>query len=340
MVPKNVLCCFYPTTVLFIDDNSRFLSQLKSQIDPAHCAPRFFDNPRTAQQFLEQYKSEPFTQGCIAYPGEEGRDHRRIHVNITDIYKQIYNPKRFEEISVVVVDYAMPGMNGREFCQAVHKQQDLRIILLTGEADARHAVDMFNAGVIAGYIRKDEIEFKTTLNTMITDLQRAYFQELSDVVTHSLVKNPDLPTYCLADPVFKNFFQDFLTTHKVTEYYLLDQYGSFLFLNENGKVSWLIVKSEDAMESAASEVEGLSIPEDIREKIKKKQVITYDFAHPDLYFPQNVADWPKMVYPASPLNGKETYYYCYIEQPLVSDTIQMNQITPYIAYLEEHIHKT
>ena len=68
----------------------------------------------------------------------------------------IYNKERFGETSVVVVDFAMPQMNGEEFCRKLGqlKGNSVKIIMLTGEADEEMAVRLFNAGVIDKFLRK------------------------------------------------------------------------------------------------------------------------------------------------------------------------------------------
>jgi CheY-like chemotaxis protein len=76
---------------------------------------------------------------------------KKIH----EIYKVIYNPRRYEEISTVIVDYDMPSMKGLEFCEKLQNPY-IRKILYTGVAGEGLAIEAFNKGLIDGYIRKGD----------------------------------------------------------------------------------------------------------------------------------------------------------------------------------------
>lgn len=336
MINKKMSCCYYPTTALFVDDNRKFLSTLKLHLDINQFIPKFYDNPFAALEFLtKEYKPDMFISRCLNRPEDDHADHRIIDVNIPRIFQEIYNPQRFDQVHVVVVDYAMPGINGYEFCKALVKQGNFKIILLTGEADEKNAITMFNEGIINRYIRKDAANFEQTLNETIVELQKLHFQELSEIVINSLTKHPDRPPSCLDERTFIDLFEKMVSKHKITEYYLLDQSGSFLFSSINGNLSWLLVKENGDMESTEFDTEegrGKITPA-LRKSIEKREVLRHFFDN-DWSIDQS-DDWKNVLYPAKKLEGKSDYYYCYVEKPLTSPDIETDRVVSYSHYLDK-----
>jgi CheY-like chemotaxis protein len=315
-----------------IDDNRKFLNNIKLDLDPKRAIFQFYDNPVKALQFLtEKYTPDPFINRCIQHPEERHRDHRNIDVDIRAIHKELYNPMRFNEISVIVVDYAMPGLNGLEFCERL-KSRQFKMILLTGEADEKLANDAFNRGIIHRFIRKDTLNFVEVLKSAINELQLMYFQDLSEIIINSLTKNPDYPYCCLDDQVFINFFEMLCNKNQFTEYYLMDATGSYLFLDFEGKPTWLAVKDENWMESDAftAEMSDTEISPEILEPLRKREKLLY--LHSDDDFDKQPQDWLPYLHPAQKLIGRSIYYYAYINDPKVYD-IHSDRILSYKEYL-------
>src|SRR5690242_16550968 len=109
---SRISLCYYPTTVVLLDDNNEFLEALELKISK-YIPLSFYDSPKKALNFfLEEYRSHPFIDRCIANNNEENSDHLMQNVDIRNIHKEIYNSQRFSEITVLVIDYAMPDING------------------------------------------------------------------------------------------------------------------------------------------------------------------------------------------------------------------------------------
>ena len=334
MNTQKISCCYFPTTALLIDDNNRFLSGLCFDIDIKKVVLQLYDKPLVALQALKDYKPNPITNRCLLRPEERHRDHRNIDVDIRAIHEEMYNPNRFNEISVIVVDYSMPGMTGLELCQQL-KNSPIKKILLTGEADEKLATKAFNEGIIHKFIRKDDPHFTDTINANIQELQLEYFQDLSEIVINSLTKNPDYPPSCLDDPIFLDFFYTLIEKHQFSEYYLMDAAGSFIFLDINGKPSWLVVKEEDMMNGDYFEAENsdIDVAPQVLESLKKKEKILY--LHSDEDLQKDPSQWGPYLHKVSKLEGRATYYYAYITDNKLYD-IAPEKIISFKKFSESH----
>lgn len=329
----SLTCCYYQTTVVLIDDDQRFLESVGFKLGRT-TAYKSFLYPLEALKFLkEEYQPRFFIQRCLLRPEEQQKDHRNIEIDVRAIHQEIYNPNRFGEISVLVIDYAMPGMNGLELCQQL-KGSHFKIVLLTGEADEKIATELFNKGFINRYIRKDSPNFMQMLNTAITELQQEYFLDLSAIVINSLTKNPDYPPSCLDDPVFIKFFYKLCEQYKFAEYYLMDANGSYMFLDFEGNPSWLVVKDEDEMQAYVkiAEFADTEVSLSILEPLKNREKIIY--LHDENEFKKEPAEWLTYLHPANKLEGKLTYYYSYIDNPKAYD-IQADKVLSYKAFLDK-----
>lgn len=277
-------CCLHPTTVVLIDDDKRLLEfvelRLKRKIP---CT--LYSEPIKALKFLEEeYRQNPFTKRCLIHPEDSNRGHRNIDVDLSAVPLEIYNPNRFEEIAVVVVDYAMPSIDDpKELCQKI-KSKGFKVILLTGEADEKIALQLFNERAINQFIRKDTPDFVDILIVAIQALQKAYFKGLSKIVIDSLTQDPDALPSCLIDPIFIRFFQNFVKQHEFVEYYLYEPTGSFLFLDGNAQPSWLLVKDEDEMSGALfdAETNDIDAPEEVIHALTTREKLLHRFKDEDI----------------------------------------------------------
>jgi type II secretory ATPase GspE/PulE/Tfp pilus assembly ATPase PilB-like protein/DNA-binding response OmpR family regulator len=79
------------------------------------------------------------------------------------------------QVSAILLDLLMPGINGLEFCAALQSDRMLSripIIMITSRADEETKRDALNAGV-ADFVSKSDINRKTLLEKLAKVLQRA-----------------------------------------------------------------------------------------------------------------------------------------------------------------------
>ncbi len=327
---ETVPACYFPTTVIFVDDNKKFLENVHMQLSTITATYRYFNNPQEALSFLNQYQLDPFTRRCLLQEETDDFDQRAIHVKIKKIYQEIYNANRYYQVSVLVLDYAMPGMTGKELLEKL-KDPHFKIILLTGEANHAKAVQLFNEGKIHYFIRKDEPNAIPGLKEAILRFQHEYFLDLSKPIIDSIINKAVLfnqTPSCLNDLVFIQFFNEFKEKYHIEQYYLFDEIGSFLLLNENNELSWLVVLNEEEMiitENEMNESE-VKISSALLKAIKNREVLRYCFnaaEHPAL---NNIGEGKTLFYPATKLSGKNLYYYSHIIKPLTNPLINVKKI--------------
>lgn len=327
--------CYHPTEIMFIDDNRKFLKNINTWLNQDELSYKTFDNPVVALKFLiEEYDPHPFTDHCLYHTNLDELtplDCAELGVSIRKIQNEMYRQKRFSEISVIVVDYAMPGLNGVDFCA---KLQGLPIkkIMLTGEADERLGIKAFNEGLIDQFIRKEDPDFYTTINNAIHDMQVTYFQDLSCRIVDSL-KSLSPSMSFLTDPVFIDFFDDFCNSIQPTEYYLMDQFGSFIFLDKLGSPQWLVVKNETEISSLLEFAKsGDNVPHEVIRLLAERRHIPY--FHTDKEITETApAQWLSFMRLAQKLQGKkDTYYYTIITDPKAHD---IGDILSFEKYMQE-----
>ncbi|MBL4647833.1 MAG: response regulator [Gammaproteobacteria bacterium] len=239
--------CYHPTTIILVDDDAAFVNIMAAKLsDDFLC--QAYHNVRDALLMSQNYVAQPFTSRCL----DEDVDpqERDAFAAINSIHGEIYNAKRFNNISVMVVDYQMPAMNGLEFCQAVRQQHpEIKLIMLTGEAEEMLAIKAFNDKIIDQFIRKSHTDLFKIIKSTINVMQYEYFHHLSSSICSALMCGATSLSHCLQDIDFADFFQDFLQQHRISEYYLLQNKANFLLLDVDGNVNWLIIRDDEDMQA-------------------------------------------------------------------------------------------
>ncbi|MFT3742272.1 MAG: hypothetical protein QM752_06360 [Gammaproteobacteria bacterium] len=331
MKGSRVSLCYYPTTIILVDDQENYLDGLKMGLDDKLLC-QYYTDPTKLVNFLKNYKPDPFINRCVTFDEDSAQANLIVsQVSLRDIYSEIYNQNRFKQISLLVADYAMPGYNGLECCDAV-RDKFIKKLLLTGEAQNDLAVKAFNERRIHQFIQKSTPNLMPVLNKAIEDLLLSYFLELSDYLRGAIEANINQPMLTLLDdPVFAEFFYSICEDKNIVEFYLLDNQGSFLLLNDKAEPTWLLMKDEIEMSSLTDFSEVEEAPEEIQMALRTRQKFPYFHTEEDTKTPP--AEWEKYMHPAtSLLGGQQTYYYCLLSGNLFG--IDLNSITSLKEYLK------
>ncbi len=312
---NGIPCCFYPTTVLFIDDDEDFLHVLKRNMSSPY---QLFKSPFAAIDYLE--KVARFTKlEEDSLLGQESFDanERNFVVDITKIHQRVYDSKRIEEVSVIVVDYQMPGMNGLEFCKRV-KHYNVKIVMLTGEAGLELATDAFNHGIIDKFIRKNAADLYKELPKAIEEMQFKHFQEASYFLIDSLSNSSSSGfSNFLQSENFATFFRKLLQENNITEYYLLDSFGHFLMRNQQGESLYCMVQDEAMLNAFIRDAEIKYREEPDEEAKEVLSLIQKKEQMPFLYCLNDAMDfssWHQYMQPLkSEVYNGVNYYYAIIK---------------------------
>ncbi len=303
---------YFPTCTVLVDDEFSFLSNFSLSLD-SRLAFRLFDSARRALACVEAQRQEAAAvEGYfspISNTTELNPDHV-IQVNLPRLYQEIYNPRRFSEISVALVDYAMPEMNGLEFCRHIRRHH-IKTILLTGKADEKVAVEAFNEGLIDRFIFKSEGDVGRRVNQAIDELQRVYFQEKCAPLARALTAHA-LPY--LRDERFGELFTRLQEQYQWVEYYLLDCPRGFLLLDQHGRTMLLIVTLPEDLRTHYEIAQDEQAPAALLEVLAQGHHIPF-FQTTDGYYQQGYESWRSDLRPAEIFRGTNTYVYAVIPNP-------------------------
>ncbi len=319
----------FPSKIVLIDDNLDYIKALQVLSSATGFELIPFNNPRKALDYLQKRSYCKFIKESL--PTERGAEifHSQIDVHLNNLHQEIYNPARFDEISLLVIDYAMPGMNGQEFCKQI-SNLPIKKLLLTGEASFEKAVEMFNAEIIDKFVKKDE-DFDAIFK-LISDLQYRFFQKVSEPIL-TLLRNSK-ETGAFFDEKFIEFFQKIIEKNNIIEYYAADNCGSYLLVDKSGSAKLLIVKPEEDMQVLYEIAEGDSdVTSEILEVLKKKEKIAFFQTEQDMASPATL--W--YLHDAERINGSlQKYYYALI--PIGNDfKLNQSKITSYQKYINSEV---
>ncbi len=341
MNKNKAVAYFHPTTVILVDDNKDLIESIGCIIDQGGMSRKEFANPILAYDFLaSKHAQYNLAQQCVDQETDPDSDARNVNINITSIKDGVYNPKRFEHITVLVVDHDMPEMSGIDLCRKL-KDYPIKKILLTGVATDKQAVDAFNEGLIDGYISKNDDNMEEKLAQAIAELHRKQLEEESAIIVNNLIyPRPGYEKSCLSEEVFINLLDELVQKHNICEYYLSTEYGSYVLFDEQGTPSWLVIKDEAEMQGDHLLAEDDSstwrpASTEIINALKDRKLVLHTFSKDEGRV--EAAEWEAkgFLHPATPLQGsEETYYYAYITNP-DAHPIDKDKLLSFEAYKEQ-----
>ena len=305
-------CCYYPTTVLMVDDNQDLLLDLSLALSPHYKTK----HSTSAQQILKLLKAqgntiESLVKSLVSTPEEFFDPHKTlVNIDVPAIRKQLYaDPVRFDQHLVLVIDYAMPEMNGLELAKKIRSESHLpvKIIMLTGEADQATAIRAFNDKLIDRFMVKSAPDYIETLLVYIQELHLDYFEGVSNLI---LGASAEINKAVRNDPAFIRLFREVIERHHITEYYLVEEPASYLLLNDKKQPFWLLVATEEdvqtTLELARDEED---VPQPIIQALEKREKLVYFPDEKSKLAPAN--SW--VYQDAKPLSNKDGVFYAVIE---------------------------
>ena len=304
---SNFPLYFFPATICFLDDNERFLKNNILGLDPKY---RYYQHvePEEAIEYLEQSNHAVLDENKLVeelHAAEEIDESAKmvaLAVNLEPIAELSEHEARFETTSVLVVDYAMPRMNGLEVCHKL-AASPIKKIMITGQADHRLAVEAFNQGVIDYFVLKDEVNFYSILNTAIDKLNFTYFSDISQILFKNLTQ---LNHFCLNHHAVEKFLLTYFQKHFITETYLIDSSGSLLLINAQGTKTLLAIKSDHEMVATRQLAQAQEAPPEIMEKLADNQQMLFFLNEKDYFIPVNA--WHTLLHPCNKLECDSPFY--------------------------------
>ncbi|WP_423823999.1 response regulator [Salinisphaera sp. SPP-AMP-43] len=287
-----------------IDDDIDFLGNLSLQLD-ADLAYLLFDSTRKALDYLEQRQSNGVARNRFFCepPGCEGAGAAKsLEINMDALSREIHSSDRFAQISVALVDYAMPQMNGLDFCKNI-TDPHVKKVLFTGVATEAVAVEAFNEGIIDQYIRKHEHAVYERLNKTIRQFQHDYIRNLFVSAKDVLPLNvPEL----LGEPAVKELIDGLGKSHGLTEYYYAERPNGFFFVNASGEIKRLVIQTPEEARQTADTCRALGMPSTACERIARCEMMVDPLVVADANAWPSSENWNDYLVSARPLTGART----------------------------------
>jgi len=174
---------FHPTRVVLVDDEPRILRMTALLLE---------DCPEVRDILVFQRAQEALAHLDAAADAEEDlggarvRDvidedaggevvHRTIDVSLASLPRLLERSREKAVHSVIVSDFAMPGMDGLEFFARL-RDRHARRLLLTALCDEKDAVTAFNRGSIHRFLHKGDPAGPQALREAVRGQCREYFR--------------------------------------------------------------------------------------------------------------------------------------------------------------------
>lgn len=315
-VKSKIPLYFYPTQIVFVDDNPEFLETLTLAFS-GQFSVKSFDNTDAALKYINEYQREAKLVANDEKPKLQGDSDAWVKRVLTHQNIKRFDEMRVKEVSVLVVDYSMPTMNGIEFCENI-KNSAIKRILLTGFATPSEAVKAFNNNTIHYYLKKNDENMLKELEEAIQQLQHAYFNELSSSLKAEAI---DSETPFFADPQLARYFEDTCESMNVAEYYYLSNPSRFELRTRDGKTLSCVIYTEEDIEEHAQILQEEGAPEELCKAIVSRKFVPL-FKTADGFYEPGMQNAKSAIHPATHVQGVVNYYCAVVgDTPESSDPV-------------------
>lgn len=234
----NFPLCHRPAGVAFLDDEADYLHTLAT-LQAKQQFARFFLSPRECiahfKKDIDRHNADIWRQQDII--NKWNREGSLIEL-ILDYWKTAH--ERYDMMQVLMVDFAMPAMDGLEVLSHIAEWQGSRV-LLTGFADEHLAVDAFNSGGIDQFVPKNSPNFGTRLGGVIKRLLGVR-NERRDQIWRNTFSQEQIGL--LDQPATASALNEFAERHWVEHIAIGNPFG-VLGYDEQGAVSWLQLETAE-----------------------------------------------------------------------------------------------
>ncbi len=325
---------FHPTTTLLIDDNKTFLKTLSLKLDEDAIYHSFSDPKEALLYCTENAKLTPIDDTYLMTDTESpDPSEQNITFRTAELKTALSKPERFEVISVIVLDFSMPTLTGVEFIDQLRAQVKntfTKIIMVTGEADHRLAVELFNDRKIDKFFLKNEDALEEKINFAVHEMQKAYFLDLCTTLFSSILEKI---TPILSDPDFETVFTKIKAKLNCVEHYLCENTGSFILVDKAGELTVLVVRTQEDLDLYADLAQDQKVPEELVKRILNGSLLPF-FASFEKFIGSKREDWIVHTHLGKKIPGREGYYYAVIESKKVPSLPGAEHIASFEHYMK------
>ncbi len=303
----NFELCYYPTTIIGVDDDPIFLQNFSLVLDPSlafrHCTTPS-EALTLARQSVRSYQEQGLVTRYRDYAGQAVEDgaHAVVVLDLSGLWKRIYRADRFEETSVAIVDYAMPEMDGLSFCRQLAGTR-IKKIMLTGRMDEHHAIDALNEGVIDAFVTKGDSDAPNKIGTLVKRLQRSYFREVNfDLENLLLDRAPEF----LQDETIAEHLRREWQSRDIVEYYLTLNPPGYVAVSRSGQVLRSVVMTDADFASHEDIVRDCNGPEELLDMLSRRAAVPFFWRSGGFFSPDD--DWRDQLFDAHIVEGSRGKY--------------------------------
>lgn len=331
ITPHVVAINSRPTTRVCVDDDKDYLKSLAKFLKYSGISCKMFTDSTKAMEYLHRaVKDHYWLKKCITIREHDDIYNKLKNRSITlDINKNkdiIYDPYRFLEVSCACFDHRMPGLTGVE-CLNTLQNFPFKKAMLSGRMMNEEAIDEFNKQTFDIFISKQAQDSSKEIAKNLMRAEQVYFKEHTKQLTEGHSKLSQV----LLNPEFADFIDKYIDENNFCESYCIDDFGSLLLLNRDGKGVLLAVAHEDDIDAyLQTALMADKKPEaDVIDKLKNKTAFPF-FYSKDI---NNIepADWKKFLFPATKIAGANIYYS--IINDLKAYGIDEDKIVSYNSFL-------
>ena len=303
----------HPALTVMVDDSRSFLDSLAFRLDGL--VHKTFDDAHAAIDWLQQaYRSAGNATDLIRVGYDEETDsftRRNASIEVEQVFSMVSSGSRFEVPAVVVVDYAMPGLNGLQLCEII-AGLPCRKILLTGQASEKIAIDAFNRKLIDGFISKSDPQAITLLEQAIEKAQQDYFLELTSTLKDLLARH----SYSfLTDPAIEEVVALLYARYRFVEHYVFAHPEGIVFFDAGGNATLMAIATREVLVAHAEIAECEHAPADLLEAMRQLRLVPF-FSDTNGFYREHIGDdWLQYSLPPQITEGRETYYWALFELP-------------------------
>lgn len=303
----------HPTLVVLVDDSASFIASMEFQMSPSVAVKSFQDAHEALRWIDSTYGrgKQGYLPIRVSHDDQALSPERRaIALDVDWIYRIAMDPKRFHAPAVIIVDYAMPQMNGVDFCRAL-QELPCKKILFTGEANEMVAVEAFNQGLIDRYLKKSDAQALDRLELEIAALEREYFVEKSGTLKDLLARHS---FSFLSDDTFAQLVNSLAAQYGFVEHFLFADPAGILFLGADGKPALMVVETQAGLASHLEAAQDYGAPASLQAALREEKVVPFFWNSGGMYTEASV-DWERYCLPAQVCSGREDYYWALFDLP-------------------------
>lgn len=294
-------CFSFKTRVILIDDNESFLNNLSFKLSDDYLVETYSDPYLALEDIASNYQGNILSTPHGFLSETESEDDDIFYsVDFQKIAGLSKSKQKTNTVSVVIVDYSMPILNGIEFCKKLAHLPVLKV-MLTGHADFKLAVDAFNNGIIDRFIVKDTPDMLKEIVNGIDLMAGFFFERISSPLLSCFSSKKETP---VISKEYMEHFNEVVVETKAIEFYILDSLGSYLLVTESGEKYYFIILLDSHLDEYIELAIDMSAQPEIINKMTKKTHAPIFIDEMDYKLP--VTGWGSLLFP---IQKTTNYYY-------------------------------